>query len=126
MACCNSGKNLPEQAEFNCLPVHLSSFCPPECRLCNPCAPNYCDCPSLPDCNPCKLDPYVKHYEKVRYLQHCNLESPKSCCPPCDITPKRREAYRPIFTCKTQTVPMHFDTVYRRSFDTETYNPPPY
>lgn len=127
MSCCNSDSKLPEQSEFNCLPTHLGSFCPPVCKKCCPCPPDYCDCPTFNDCDPCcKLNPCVKRYERVRYVQQCNLELPKSCCPPCDITPKRRESYKPIYICKTQTTPLNYDTVYRRSFDIATYNPPPY
>lgn len=64
MSCqCPTPSNLPEQAEFNCLPSHLGSFCPPECKKCNPCMGlNYCDCPQLPDCEGCKVDPYVSSY----------------------------------------------------------------
>lgn len=126
-ACANPATVPAEQAEVNCIPTHFGTFCPPNCSKCNPCAGERCDCPNLADCAPCdRLDPYVRHYEKVRYVQSCNLESPKSNCAPCDLTPPRRNSYKPMYICKTQLVPTHYDTVYRRSFDLPTYCPPPY
>lgn len=116
--------NLPEQAEFNCLPTHLGVFCPPVCTKCNPCASRNCDCPPIPDCN--QFDSCQPHYERVRYVQSCNIHVPKSNCPTYDLTQRRREGYKPLYICKTQLVSTHYDTVYRRSFDLPTCNPPPY
>lgn len=112
--------NLQEQAEFNCMPSHLGTFCPPLCSKCNPCVSKLCDCQQ--EC----IESCPKRYEKVRYVQSCNIKSTKSNCPPCDLIPPRRESFKPIYMCKTQTIPMQYETIYRNSFDVPTYNPPPY
>ena len=128
MSCCDGEgiQNCPEQSEFNCIPTHFASFCPPPCTKCNPCAPGCCDCPCLPECNPCCDSPCKNLYTRIKYLQGRMLGSNKLCCPPCDVTPKRREPFKPIYICKVPRTPLHYDTIYRRSFDVLNYNPPPY